>query len=186
MTGLAAKFLENELLNSFMSDEDHPLEETPGHENASHSAASSSSIVTSSAGAASSLIPCLPDVMVRDRIWAFLINSPSILLLLHLSQVNSSWRRFVERTPEWSSLVCVFLDSTGYLSSVTRHGLVRLPLAQRFSMELANYRSLIAEDMRDVEARVRFSRLQASGFPFYISIGECPPSVDECPEYYDL
>lgn len=73
----------------------------------------------------------------------------------------------------------------GYLSSVTRHGLVRLPPVQRFSMELANYRSLIAKDMREVEVRVRFSRLQTRGFSFYISISECPPNVDECLEYYD-
>lgn len=63
---------------------------------------------------------------------------------------------------------------------------VELSLAERFEKELANFRVLVAENMGEIENRVRYSRLRERKLPFYITIDGCPPEVRDNLEYYSL
>lgn len=71
-----------------------------------------------------SLIPALPDVLVREQIWPLLASAPSMNRLLQLHRVSFAWRRFVGSTIEWGVLTFTFLDSQGYCTYVLRHQMV--------------------------------------------------------------
>lgn len=137
-------------------------------------------------GSEGSLIPSLLDELVRERIWPVLVNPLSILTLLDLRHLSTSWNRFVGGTLEWNALTFMWLDWTGYYRYILQHGMVRQSPIQRLWFELANFRYLIAQGIDEIESRVRFSRMKARSMPFYVSIEDCPPSMDDCPEYYDL
>lgn len=49
-----------------------------------------------------SLVPPVPDVVVRESVWPALMNPSSVQLLLLLCNVNGPWSRFVVTTLEWS------------------------------------------------------------------------------------
>lgn len=133
-----------------------------------------------------SLMPPLPDGIVRDRIWVALMSPPSVLLLLRLRHVSTSWSRFVATTIEWNAWVFVRLDSLGYCRYTVTGGLPCRPFSLRFCNEVENYRLLIFESMEEMASRVRFFRLRNGSFPSYVFPDGCPPDVDLCPEYYDL
>lgn len=130
-------------------------------------------------GPVGSLIPSLPDQVVREGIWPILANSPSVLQFLQLRRVSRRWNSFISTTPEWNAVNFVELDSSGRWRA-TSDG------EQRLRSEIVNYRILLSEDMREVEARVRFSRLRLGTIPFYVSIEGCPPDAEESPEYYGI
>ena len=52
--------------------------------------------------------------------------------------------------------------------------------------EIENFRLLIIEDLEKIEFRIRYSSLSSRRLPSHVSTEDCPPSLDQCPEYYNL
>lgn len=136
--------------------------------------------------AGDSLIPLLPDVVVRDGVWSALMVSPSVLLLYRLRCVSSPWKRFLITTVEWNVWVFMKLDSQDYCMYVVVRGLGYQPFSPRFEREVAAYKFLMAEDMEEIAFRVRFFRYSTWRLPYYVSLVECPPDVEISLEYYGL
>lgn len=133
-----------------------------------------------------SLIPLLPDAVVRDRVLSTLMSSPSVPLLLQLRRISGPWNRFVTTTVEWNVWVFVRLDSQGYYQYVVARSLAYQPFSRRLDSEIAAYRFLVTKDMEEVTFRVRFSRFSTRRLPFYVFLVGCPPDVEISPEYYGL
>lgn len=133
------------------------------------------------------LIPSLPDQVVKEKVWPILVRSPSALKLLRLRHVSKQWNCFVGTTLKWNALNFILLDSSGCWKTTAHGGLDSFVPTQRLRFEMANYQFLLSEDMREIEARVRFSRFRlVRAVPFYVSIEGCPPDVEESPKYYGL
>lgn len=81
---------------------------------------------------------------------------------------------------------CPFLLSEDMSKIVTHSYLDQLLTAECLKLEVSNYQFLLSEDMREVEERVRYSRLRLSAAPFYVSVEGCPPDAEEGAGYYDL
>lgn len=82
-------------------------------------------------------------------------------------------------TLEWCALTYIVSDSQ------LLHKSVPVYLAH-WEIELAHFRILLAEDYREIEARVLSSGFTIRSVPYYVSIEGLPPDVEECPGYYDL
>lgn len=114
------------------------------------------------------------------------MGTPSIPLLHRLRCISRPWNQFVMTTVEWNAWVFLGLDSRGYCRYVTSSDLDYQTFSQRFEREVAAFRFLMAEDFDELAARVRFFSSSTGRLPHYISLTDCPPSVDICPEYYGL
>lgn len=130
-----------------------------------------------------SLISALPDEVVKERVWPVLAGSPSLLLRLRCA--SKQWNRFIETTVEWNALRFTLLDSPEWKASVPS-SIETAAFTQRVNFELAKYHTLLSEDLREIEIRVRYSRLGFRFLPYYVSLEGCPPDAEECPGYYGL
>lgn len=133
-----------------------------------------------------SLIPPLPDVIIKQIIWPMLMSQPSVQLLLLLRRVSRPWNQFVLTTLEWNSWTFIRLDALGYSRYAVVNRLIYCPFSQRFGFELAHYRSLVSENMEELASRLRYANFGRGTIPFYVSLEGCPPDLDLCREYYCL
>ncbi|KAG0585598.1 hypothetical protein KC19_2G024100 [Ceratodon purpureus] len=152
-SGAAVEILEQWFLNSF--EEESSSQGEPAGLVAQTEAPSplSDEVGEDSPGAADkplgSLIPSLPDAVVREQVWPVLVSNPSVTQLLHFWHINSSWSRFVGSTLEWKTLIFVMLDFPEYLQHVRQQGLIFLSATLRLGLEIAHYRLLVRESMEE-------------------------------------
>lgn len=183
-TGSVLEYLESCFFDSLADDAPDSPESHPGDGNAGSSTVGERREVPEAGS--SSLIPSLPDEIVQRHVWPRLVEPPSVQLLLHLRHLSLSWHRFLNTTLEWSTLMFLRLDWPGYLRCATLSREIIASMTDRYRDELTNYRILIAEDMVEVESRVRYTRLRERSMPFYVTLDSSPPDVMVCPEYYGL
>ncbi|KAG0561210.1 hypothetical protein KC19_9G045600 [Ceratodon purpureus] len=190
LSGAAAELLERWFLSSFEGETSSQGEPADLVTRAEPSSLLSAEVRDGSpqgvAEPIGSLIPSLPDTIVREQVWPKLVSNPSVTQLLQFRHINSSWSQFVGATLEWRALIFVMLDFPGYLQQVRQHGLIFLSATQRLGLEIAHYKLLVSESMEEIESRIEFAGFQTRRLPSYVSLEGCPPCVDEDPGYYDL
>lgn len=183
-------FLEQWFLDAFVEDEAASSEQAVGEGECSDvpvdecRGESSAVSLHGQTNSGEGLLPHLPDSLVRSHVWPVLVSHPSVSLVQLLRGVNSSWRRLLDTSVEWNTLRFLHLDSPGYVQYTTSNGQTIISSTERFLRELANFRVLMTEDMEELEYRVRYTSYRT--LPIYVSASECPPTVEDCPGYYDL
>lgn len=70
--------------------------------------------------------------------------------------------------------------------AAARESLDSTDSTHRLATALEHLRIVLSEDMREVEARVRFYRVGFRAMPCYVSDEGCPPDLEECPAFYGL
>lgn len=77
-----------------------------------------------------SLLPPLPDTVVKIHIFPRLVESVGPSMLWRLRRVNRTWYDFVGSLLEWCALEFVRLDAPGYLRKVAKTRGKRASLSQ--------------------------------------------------------